>query len=890
MPRKNIAPMIAALLGSSMLAGPALGQAQSAPQAAATGNEAIGDIIVTAQKREETLQNVPISVQALGTQKLEQMNVSNFNDYTKLLPSVAFQTATPGTATVYIRGVASGGDGNHSGSLPSVGFYLDEQPITTIGGTLDVHIYDIARIEALSGPQGTLYGASSEAGTVRIITNKPSTAGFEGGFDVEGNTVRKGGQGGKVEGFVNVPLTERIAVRAVGFYEHDAGYIDNIPGSRTFIDGGDPNAPTFTRNGLTVNNAGLVKKDYNDVDTYGGRLALGIDLSDDWTATASVFGQHQKSHGSFGYDPSLGDLKVQRFFPEFNTDKWYQAALTVQGKIGSWDLTYAGAYMDRRRRSSSDYTDYAEAYDSLYGNYELFNDDGSSAGFLHGLKEVFYYQDNAGNTILPLQHIDGSDHFKRISQELRVSSPAEEPFRIVGGIFYQRQSNLIHQDYKIDNLGAAVSVNGLPGTLWLTQQKRVDRDYAIFGEASWDITPRLTLTGGVRGYKFDNTLVGFFGFGRNPAADDPTGVNGDPRAFTASPFNAAASSRTGVAGCYTTDGRTLREVINNSTDAVKLLPALVAGGPCTNLADFRNGKLVPKRTKDDGFLYRANLNWKPADGKLLYATWSKGFRPGGINRRGTIPPYAPDFLINYEVGFKTTWGNTLRWNGAFFWQDWKKFQFSFLGQNSFTEIHNGPNARIKGIETDFAWNPVTGLTLSGSAAYTDGKIRKNLCLFDDPTFACTAPGPGGETNRISSPKGTRLPVTPRFKMSGTGRYEIPTNVDFKPYVQATVTHSSSASSDIRQSVNGPNGFIFNPALQLGRLPAWTTADFAIGAKWKQFTAEAFIQNAFDERAQITRFVQCGSCYPAAGSFAGFGRDYAVVQTPRTIGIRAGYRF
>ena len=130
-------------------------------------------IVVTAQKREENLQNVPISVQAIGTRKLDQLNISNFEQYTKQLPSVSFQSAQPGVTVVYMRGVATGGDGNHSGSLPSVGSYLDEQPVTTIGGTLDVHIYDIARIESLAGPQGTLYGASSEAGTIRIITNKP---------------------------------------------------------------------------------------------------------------------------------------------------------------------------------------------------------------------------------------------------------------------------------------------------------------------------------------------------------------------------------------------------------------------------------------------------------------------------------------------------------------------------------------------------------------------------------------------------------------------------------------------------------------------------------------------------------------------------------------------
>ena len=162
------------LLATTMLASaPVFAQA---PAPAADSDE----IIVTAQKREESLQSVPISIQAIGTKKLDQLNVASFNDYAALLPSVSFQAGTPGATQVYMRGVASGGDGNHSGPLPSVGIYLDEQPVTTIDGALDVHIYDIARIESLSGPQGTLYGASSEAGTIRIITNKPSTAGFEG--------------------------------------------------------------------------------------------------------------------------------------------------------------------------------------------------------------------------------------------------------------------------------------------------------------------------------------------------------------------------------------------------------------------------------------------------------------------------------------------------------------------------------------------------------------------------------------------------------------------------------------------------------------------------------------------------------------------------------------
>lgn len=829
--------LIFALLCSTTIATPAI--AQQADTAAAAEDQ-LGDIIVTAQRREESLQDVPISVQALGTQKLEQLNVASFNDYTKLLPSVTFQTGTPGNTTVYIRGVANGGDGNHSGSLPSVGFYLDEQPITTIGGTLDVHIYDIARIEALSGPQGTLFGASSQAGTIRIITNKPSTAGVEGGVNAEINTVRKGGVGGVLEGFVNVPLNERVALRAVGFYRRDAGFIDNIPGTRNFL------------GGLTLTNPAFVEKDYNTVDTYGGRLALGIELDDDWTALVQVNGQNQKSRGSFGYDQSLGDLKIQRFAPESNRDRYIQAALTVTGQIGNWDLVATAAHMRRKRDQRSDYTDYAEAYDALYES------NGGLAGY-------FYYLDNAGNNVIPQQRIVGGDDFKRSTAELRISSPAENPLRLQGGLFWSRQSNDIFQDYQVTGLGNAVSVNNRPGTLWLTNQKRVDRDYAIFGEISYDILPTLTVTGGLRGYKFDNTLIGFFGFGRNPGIDPDDG-----RPFTASPFNAAGSSRTGVAGCFNSDGRTLRQVINGSTDTPNLLPGSVPNTFCTNLADFEDGKLVPKRTKDEGLIHRLNLTWKPADGKLIYANWSRGFRPGGINRRTDVAPYAPDFLTSYEVGWKTSWGGTLRWNGAVFMQNWKRFQFSFLGENSFTVINNGPNARIYGIESDLTWTPTRGLTLTGSAAYTDAKTRQNLCEFNDATYTCTAPGPNGQANSITAPKGTRLPITPKFKANATARYEFETG-EWKPYLQGVLAYSSSASSDIRVDF----------ANQQGRLPSWTTVDLAIGASFRQFTTELFMTNVFDERAEISRYVQCGQC---------LARPYAVVQRPRAIGLRAGYRF
>ena len=839
------------LASSALIAPPALAGESSAPPATAAQapeqqpDAPTADIIVTAQKRTESLQNVPLSIVALTSAKLDQLNVSDFNSYAALLPSVTFQTIQPGTTNVYIRGVASGGDGNHSGPLPSVGVYLDEQPVTTIGGTLDVHIYDVARIESLAGPQGTLYGASSEAGTIRIITNKPDMTGFYGRVDGEVNSVNHGGVGGKLEGFVNVPLASNIAARVVGWYQRNAGYIDNVPGTRSFVP---------VPGGITVNNAAFVKNNYNDVEIAGGRAALQIDLDGGWTVTPTVLAQDQHNHGSFGFDPRTGDLKVQHFYPEFQHDRFVQAAMTIQGKLGNWDLTYAGAYLDRTLHTQSDYTDYSEIYDSLYN-------DGRG-----GLAGYFYFQDNASHTIDPRQTIIGYDHFTKHSEEFRVASPSSDRFRIVAGLFYQRQTHLIHQDYQVPGLGAQVSVNGFPGTLWLTQQNRVDRDYAAFGEASFDITPKLTLTAGGRAFIYDNTLIGFFGFGRNPGGG-----------YTDSPFNGAGSSRTGVIQCFTTTGAPL-----GSNKTGTLLPAVVPGGPCTNLGVFNTstGSIDPKVASGQGFTHRLNLTWKPVTDVLLYATWSRGFRPGGINRRSTIDPYTADYLTNYEIGFKTSFFNkTVRFNGAFYMQDWKNFQFAFLGQNSFTEVHNGPNARIKGFEFDLGWNPTRQLSVSASGSYTDARTTRNLCGADDPTFICA--DPGDHSNFISAPKGTRLPVTPQVKLSANARYTVPLGSG-NGYVQALVNHQSSASSDIRTATLViPSGQLVNAAALTGRLAAYTTADFRFGYDWGSYNAEIYVQNAFDERAQLSRFQECGVC---------FQRPYVVTNMPRTIGFRLGAKF
>ena len=785
----------AVLLATTMLTAATAAFAQEAD------STRVEELLVTAQKREENLQRVPFSIQALSTTKLEELQVNDFADFAQFLPSVSYKTLGPGYTNIYMRGVASGENSNHSGPLPSVGVYLDEQPVTTITGPLDIHVYDIARVESLAGPQGTLYGASSQAGTIRIITNRPDPSGFSASYDLEVNSVAHGDLGYVAEGYANIPLGERAAIRLVGWYDRDGGYIDNVLGTRTY--------PTW---GGTASNAALAEDDYNDVETYGGRVALRIDLNDSWTVTPAVMGQQTYANGLFAYDPNVGDLAVTHFYPEYSDDRWYQAALTIEGKVGGFDLTYAGAYMKRNIEGAQDYSDYSYFYDSLYG---------------YGA----YWYDEAGNPTNPGQYIQYKDRYTKESHELRIASPREHRFRIVAGLFYLRQGHGIEQRYKIDNISSVIEVPGWPDTIWLTKQQRVDRDWAAFGELSFDITDKLTFNGGLRAFKSRNSLVGFFGFG--------DGYSGS----------------TGVSQCFA--------------------PPVVEGSPCTNL---------DKEVEETGYTHKLNATYQFDEDRMVYATWSTGYRPGGINRRGTLPPYSSDFLTNYEVGWKTTWADgRLRINGAVFFDKWKDFQFSFLGLNGLTEIRNAAQAEMKGVEVEVNWRPTDGLTIFGSAAYTDAKLTENYCGTllpnGDPETTCADP---------QSPAGTQLPITPHFKGNVSARYNFPIG-EFDAHVQGSLVYQGSTWADLR--IHAPNPVTGVETLireNLGRNDSYATVDLVAGVKRGNWHVEVFAKNLFDERGDLSRYAEC-TIQVCAGDPV-FQQVYIVPIRPRLIGIKFGQEF
>jgi len=256
---------LASAISAILAGGVPMVHAQTAPATQASSPDTLEEVTVTAQKVTENLQNVPVSIEAIGTQKIEQLNIANLDDYVEYLAGVTTIKSIGqggngvGTTHVYMRGINSGQDGNHSGSQPTVGTYFDEQPVTTIDGTVDMHVYDIQRIEVLEGPQGTLYGASSEAGTIRIISNKPDPTKFEASYDITGDAITNGGgQGWKAEAFVNIPLSPIAAVRLVGWDEHDPGYINNVAGTdaNAGIINGNRSFPTWTgATGMTLSNA-----------------------------------------------------------------------------------------------------------------------------------------------------------------------------------------------------------------------------------------------------------------------------------------------------------------------------------------------------------------------------------------------------------------------------------------------------------------------------------------------------------------------------------------------------------------------------------------------------------------------------------------------------------
>jgi iron complex outermembrane recepter protein len=812
--------------------------AQQTPQEG--GATALGEVIVTAQKRAESLQNVPISVDALGQDKLEELNIQSFKDYVQALPSVTMAAsigAGSGFSAVYMRGIATGGDGQATTSQPSVGMYLDEQPITTIQGNLDVHLYDIARVEALAGPQGTLYGASSQAGTIRIITNRPDPSGFAAGFSAEANMVDGDDSGYVAEGFVNLPIGENAALRFVGWGLSEAGWVDNKPATRTYT--GDVST---TADDITVNNDAFVEKNYNTIDTVGARAALRVNLGENWAVTPQLMYQRQDQQGSWGDDLNdvlaSGDYAVSHFRPEFTDDEWWQGGLTIEGNISNFDVVYAGNYLDRAVDGAFDYSDYSYWYDQTYtsGFFEHL--------FVTNAGAATPFEDRTAADLVsnPDAAFSNDDNYTKVSHELRISTPQDKRVRGLLGFFYQKQYHDFYQEFgRINGLAREMLLNRdepgspqYPGVVYLNSMDRTDRDQAVFANVDFDVTDQVTLSFGGRYFEPEVHVKGFFGFGIG---------------FTEAGWSGTGENQCNLIGAGQTDRK----------DA-----------PCVN---------VDKTIKESDSVYRFNASWRPTDSVMLYATWSEGYRPGGINRNPFAGDYIRDILTNYEIGWKTRFAeDRVQLNGAIFLEDWDDIQVSFQGANGITQVANGGKAQVKGIEAQLDWLPTDSLRLGLAVAYYDSELKKDFCDLDNDDFdedgditECAFDEDTGEV-LIKAPKGTALPLTPEFKGNLNARYSFPMG-SFNAYAQGTFNYQTDASSELELADNAVYGDI----------PSSTFVNLAFGTEWDKNTVELFISNVTGEDAPLG---VTSECTPQVCGIQAKG----VKARPQTIGLRYTHDF
>ncbi|MFC6632992.1 TonB-dependent receptor [Microbulbifer taiwanensis] len=700
----------------------------------------IEEVTVTATKRAASAQDIPVTVQALGEESLENLNVSNFDDYIRHMPNVTSGGRGPGQSSIYIRGMATETIATQlsqaNGTAPNVALYLDEAPVSIGGRNLDVYVTDIERVEVLKGPQGTLFGASSQAGTVRLITNKPQLDEFQLGIEAGVATTKGGELSDTLESVINLPLIEgRLAARVAAYQSNEGGYIDNVAG--TYTPDADVNLAWAGLPVQSASNEDLVEEDFNDASYRGARVGLKYAINDDWEALLQHTHQDLDADGVFDHDPeNVGDLEVRRYFEDSLEDSFDLTSWTLEGRLAALDIVYTGAYLDREVEQSMDYTGY--------------NDVG---GYV-----AYYTCDYVDSCYDPTKGYVGLVENTRTSHELRLSTPEEYALRLTAGAFYEDveildRGNFVYgsivdlgfpqnyprgwsPDSSDPNRATAIDPGARPaGVAFFNDITRTEEQLAFFGELSYDVTEKLTATVGLRHYDIDVKLLG------------------------------SANSSFGNAGGIDTD-----QYGDN-------LDSKWAGA----------GIDVPLNESD--VITKFTLSYTPGDDTLLYATYSEGFRPPAYNRGGgngndtTTVPYTvtTDTVDNYEAGWKTTLlDHSLQFNGSVYLVQWSDIQTAVFDPSVYFLFYldNALDAEIRGIEADVTWLPTDNLQMIGALSYNDTEITRV---------------PGSAVN--VAPEGSELALSPPLQFNLRARYDW-TLAGYDAFWQAGLQYSDEAWSSI----------------------------------------------------------------------------------------------
>lgn len=864
----------------------------------ATTSGGIETVIVSAERRDQSVQNVPSTVQAFTGDQLAQLNITTLDDFLKYTPNVTFGNNGPGQGEITMRGLSNGFRGNQSSgtiaNFPNVAIYLDDQSMQFPGRNVDIYMVDMNRVEVLEGPQGTLFGGGAEAGAVRYITNKPNLDTFEGKAEAGYGFTQDGGDNSSANLMLNIPVIPgKLAVRGVIYDEKQGGYIDNVPSTFTrsnedlgnFYFNVKPNAAGVCGNGLPAgsqsglcalpnarspqaNNLSIAQKDFNPVTYQGARLSALYQINDDWNLLITESLENLDAQGLSVEYPTgsdfqpLNPLQVTSFSPSYNKDRYSNTAWTVTGKIADLSVVYTGGYTDRDIHEQMDYTNYSRSAGGMY--YQCV---GGSTGWGAGAPSCYS----------PVGYWQDTIHSTHLSNELRLSTPDSWRLRAIGGAYWEqfRIYDDMNFNYKTipscnpANLAAAqaggpiclANVRTAPGSTANAPGVRSDatafgedtqRGYdqlAFFGSADYDIIPdTLTVTAGARWYQYREFEIG---------------------------------------SQYGTGGSCLN----------------VANGGCT-------GSMVNIDAANDHKTYsgikgRANVTWHVTQDIMAYYTFSQGFRPGAFNRAaGAVAPgaggvaqfnkpngYGPDSLQNQEIGMKGSFlENRLQVNLSAYLMQWNNVQFLFfnppyLGNTTFGI--NGPAYHVKGFETQVQALLADGLTLSGSTSYNDNTQAGSPCLVSNlansPTFGqcITQIIPKGSTtlqpfvNPFGAP-GTTPAFSPKFQANARLRYDW-TMDKYNPFVMVGVSYTGSMYNQPATYSSGTGVTVPNTTFLRYLQPSFTTFDAALGLNFDKWYAQIYGQNLGNNLA---------STFTSSAQFI----KAEVPLRPRVVGLKIGANF
>jgi iron complex outermembrane recepter protein len=709
-------------------------------------------IIVTATRRELNLQEVGQSITAFSTADIERQALQDVEDVIRALPSVSLVAYVPGRNSIFMRGISTGSAEYYTDSQISI--YLDDQPLTSVSQQVDIWPIDIERIESLPGPQGTLFGSSSQAGTIRYITNKPDSDGYSSQLDLEVGTIKDGEETYDVSGHLNIPVSDNLAVRVVGFYSLTGGWVDNVLGADL---------------AGTTDNSDVVEDDWNEYETYGGRIAARWLINPKWESTLSLISQYGYTDGTWDSDPALGDYKTTHFFKEWRDDDWYQTSLNVKGDLGFAELSMTASYFDR----NIDYVWDDMTYDqwrTQYYSYPIYD-----TAYLIG--QIYNWQEQ-----------------KRETYEVRLTSKGESRLQWMVGAFYEDVNDWWDYGKQLPGLmttpawtaanyyayvaryyfGLDVQYPVAPTDLYYQNIfDKTIKQKAVFGEVTYDLTEKWSVTGGMRWFEYDRHEV--------EESFVPQGVPAwDPRAAI-------------------------------DPDTGEFIGAPVGGR-------------IESSGSESDTVFKFATQYKFDEDRMVYFHYSEGFRLGGNNAAraaatGLVEPtYKPDKLENYELGLKSTWlDDRLQLNIAAFLMEWKDFQLNVDTDIYWARgIFNGNDAEQQGIEADVIWNVTPNFVLEGGVFLGDPEFTEETVL---PSFDPDDPPEEQIDDVITA--GTSLPLSPERKYHAAVEYTIPSFLGWNGdlWTRLSYSYQSETWKDLDAAIERD---------PFQNVPSWSTSDLQIG--------------------------------------------------------------